>query len=183
MKALFTMIWLFPILFMIHDFEEILMINVWQKKNEQYIQSRKGKYIPYNFKGSTASIAFAVALEFIVISTLTIISYLLGSFLAWFGLFVAFTLHLLFHVVINISFKKYVPGVVTSIIFIPLCFYMAYKVKTDILLNHNIFTILFCVLISVLLMLSIVYGLHKSVKYFNLWLERYKSNPSLSEAQ
>lgn len=55
--------WLFPIIFMIHDFEEIVMINAWQQKNKQYIQNMKDKYIPFKFKGSTASISFWVAIE------------------------------------------------------------------------------------------------------------------------
>ncbi|AAK78698.1 hypothetical protein BJV85_003287 [Clostridium acetobutylicum] len=176
MKTLFTIIWLFPIIFMIHDFEEILMINVWQEKNKQYIQSRKGKYIPYNFNGSTASIAFGVALEFVIISALTTICYLLSSFIAWFGFFTAFTLHLIFHIIMTINFKKYVPGVATSIIFIPLCFFMLHKVTNNILPNYNVLTLSFSILISILIMISIIFVLHKAVKHFNLWLKMYKTN-------
>jgi hypothetical protein len=174
MKTLFIIIWLFPILFMTHDFEEIIMVNAWQQKNKQYIQGRKNKYIPFNFKASTAAFSIGVAIEFVIISTLTIISYLLNSYLIWFSLFIAFILHLFLHIFMCISFKKYVPGVVTSIIFIPLSCFIVYKI--NILLHYNITPLLFSILISILFMLVLIYTLHKATKKFNYWLERYSNN-------
>jgi hypothetical protein len=159
---------------MIHDFEEILMVNVWQQKNKQYIQGRKGKYIPFNFEASTAAFSIGVAQEFVIISIAAIISYLLNSYVIWFGLFIAFIIHLFLHVFMCISFKKYVPGVVTSIIFLPLCCFMVYRV--NILLHYNITTMLFSILISTLIMGGNIYILHKAMRKFNYWLERYSSN-------
>ena len=173
MNIMNAIAWLFPIIFMIHDFEEIVMINAWQEKNKQYIKNMKDKYIPFKFKGSTASISFGVAIEFVIISVLTIISYLLNSYVVWFGLFVAFVLHLLFHVLMCINFKKYVPGVVTSIIFFPLCCFMVYS--TNISLHYNISTVLFSILIGTLIMMGIIYILHKSMKKFESWLGKYST--------
>jgi len=34
MKLFQIIIWLFPIMFMIHDFEEIVMLKAYQKRNE-----------------------------------------------------------------------------------------------------------------------------------------------------
>ena len=176
MRILFTMIWLFPILFILHDFEEILMITAWQEKNKQYIASRPGKFIPYNFKGSTSSIAFGVAIEFLIISALTIISYLSNSFIGWFGLFTAFVIHLVLHIIMCINFKRYVPGVLTSILFLPICLFIEYKIKFNILSNFSTHTQIIAVLVSTAFMLAIIYILHKAIEYFNLWLGKYKVN-------
>ncbi|WP_160672252.1 HXXEE domain-containing protein [Clostridium sp. C8-1-8] len=176
MRTLFTMIWLFPILFMLHDFEEILMITAWQEKNKQYIAGRPGKFIPYNFKGSTASIAFGVAIEFLIISILTIIAYLSNSFIGWFGLFTAFVIHLVLHIIMSINFKRYVPGVFTSVLFLPLCIFIEYKIKLHILSNLSIYTQIIAVLVGTALMIGIIYTLHKLIEIFSLWLEKYKVN-------
>lgn len=67
MKELFMIIWLFPILFMIHDFEEIIIIKSWQQKNKEYIENRLQKFVPFNFKASTAAFSIGVAEEFVII--------------------------------------------------------------------------------------------------------------------
>jgi hypothetical protein len=156
---------------MIQDFEEIIMVNAWQQKNKIYIQGRKDKYVPYNFKASTAAFSIGVAVEFVIIVIVTIISYLLNSYVIWFGLFIAFIIHLFLHVLVCINFKNYVPGVITSTILIPLCCFMVYRI--NILLHYNITTLLFSALICTLLMMGNIYILHKTTKKFNYWLERY----------
>lgn len=173
MRELFMNIWLFPVLFMIHDFEEILMVKAWQQKNKKYIQGRNDKYIPFNFKASTAAISLGVEVEFVIISIAAIISYLLNSYVIWFGLFIAFTLHLFFHIFMYINFKKYVPGVATSIIFIPICCFIVYR--NNILLHYSIPTLLLSILISTLIMIGNIYILHKAVEKFNSWLEKYST--------
>jgi len=64
MKLFQIIIWLFPIMFMIHDFEEIVMLKAYQKRNEAYIQTlkTKGKYIPFGFEGTTPVFSIAVAI-------------------------------------------------------------------------------------------------------------------------
>lgn len=173
MRELFMIIWLFPVLFMIHDFEEIIMINVWQQRNKQYIQNIKNKYIPYDFSVSTEAFSIGVAEEFFIISIVTIISYLLNNYIVWIGLFIAFVLHFFFHIFMCINLKKYVPGVLTSIIFIlPSCF-MLYRINS--LLDYHITMILFSALIGTLIMMVNIYTLHKAMKKFDYWLKRYST--------
>ena len=174
MKELFMIIWLFPILFMIHDFEEIIIIKSWQQKNKEYIENRLQKFVPFNFKASTAAFSIGVAEEFVIISIVTIISYVFNNYIAWFSLFIAFALHLFFHAIMWMIFKKYVPGVVTSVIFIPLCCFIVYRV--NMLLHYNITTLLFSILIATLIMIVNIYFLHKVMEKFDFWLEKYSSN-------
>lgn len=177
MKELFLIIWLFPILFMIHDFEEIIIIKTWQLKNKKFIQNKLEKQVPFNFKASTAAFSIGVAEEFIIISIITIISYLFDNYIAWFGLFIAFGIHLFFHVLMWIIFKRYVPGVVTSIVFIPISCFMVYRI--NVLLYYDIVTLFFTIIISTLIMMINIYFLHKAMEKFDLWLGKYSSNSHL----
>lgn len=174
MKILFTIIWLFPILFMIHDFEEIIMIKAWEQKNKSYIQAINNKHIPFNFEASTASFSIAVAEEFLIISTITILSYWFDSYIIWYGFFIAFTIHLFFHIFQWMIFKKYVPSLITSIVFIPICCLAIYKI--NIMLNYDIIALLFSILISILIMVGNIYVLHIAMKKFDSWLRKYSIN-------
>lgn len=173
MKIFSMIIWLFPILFMIHDFEEIIFIRAWQEKNKKDIQSKMNKKLPFEFEASTAAFSIAVAEEFIIISAVTIISYVINNYVLWFGLFVAFTIHLLFHVLKCISLKKYVPSVITSLIFLPICCFLIYKFY--MLMQYNNLTILFSIIICTIIMVLNILILHKAMKKFDYLLIRYES--------
>lgn len=178
MKFLNTLIWLFPILFMFQDFEEIIMINPWKKKYAQYIDSmkKKGKYVPYPFIGTTASFSIGVLIEFVVINAVCIFSSLFDNYIVWTGLFIGFTLHLFAHIFLCLKFKKYVPGITTSIILIPICILLLYKCEIFSLFTFK--DLLISIISATLLVLAIVYILHKLVKHFDVWLKNYsmKSN-------
>ncbi|AGK95508.1 HXXEE domain-containing protein [Clostridium pasteurianum] len=174
MKTLTIIIWLFPILFMIHDFEEIIMINPWKKRNREYIEEIKNKRIPFEFNASTAAFAIAVAEEFLIISIVTLISYVIYSYAIWYGLFIAFTLHLIFHLFQWLRFKKYVPSTITSVLFIPICFYMIYKF--NILLHYNSVTLFLYILIASIIMIINLYFLHRGMKKFDYWLKQFSTN-------
>ena len=171
MKMLFIMVWLFPILFMLHDFEEIVMVNVWQKRNEEYIKNRKNKYIPFNFRSSTSAFSIAVDEEFAIISLVSILSCLFNNYIIWFGLFIAFIIHFVLHLLMCLDFKKYVPGVTTTILFLPVCCFIVYKFNS--LMHYKVIPMLLSVIISTLIFLINIYVLHKAIEKFSCLLEKY----------
>ncbi len=61
----------FPILFIIHDFEEIIFIQSWISKNRYYLCEKfpalSKKLLPHFDNITTASFAFGVAEEFITL--------------------------------------------------------------------------------------------------------------------
>src|SRR5512133_747620 len=73
-----TLIWLFPIAFMFHDFEEILFWELWLSKNSAEVRNRVPAFLTKQVDAivgkSTAQFAFPVLLIF----SLTV----LASFLA-----------------------------------------------------------------------------------------------------
>ena len=103
-----TIVWLLPVVFMIHDFEEIIMIPLWLEKNREEVLSRfpkLGNRILAQF-GKLSGTGFIVAVleEFVFISLLTL-------------------LHLFLHVGQFLVFRKYIPAIVTSVLSMIYCLY------------------------------------------------------------
>jgi len=168
-------IWLFPIIFMIHDFEEIVFLKLYQRKNEEYINSLRGKtYVPFNFEGTLEVFSIGVAVEFISFSLISILSFVFDYYVVWYLFFAGFTIHLLGHIFLRIKFKKYVPATVTSIIFTPLCCYFVYKIT--ILLDYSLLKTLILLILSPIVTLLWVYVLHKTFKLFGVWLNKYETS-------
>ncbi|MCB2360887.1 HXXEE domain-containing protein [Clostridium estertheticum] len=72
MSNIQVIIWLFPLLFIFHDLEEIIFMQAWISKNRLYLCERfpilSKKLLPHFDNITTSSFAFGVAEEFILIS-------------------------------------------------------------------------------------------------------------------
>lgn len=172
MFSIKTIVWLFPIIFMLHDFEEIFFVEAWKKRYKMQLQSTKMKKAPFSDLKDTASFSIAVAIEFLIISALSFFSCIFDWYLLWYGLFFGFTLHLVIHCVLVIQFKNYVPGAVTTIPFLPICIYL-------LCLSAGYFTftvneIVFYCVVGVLGMLLMIYSLHKCMPIFENWIRRFE---------
>ena len=122
-----TLLWLLPIVFMIHDFEEIIMIPSWMERNRAVILARfpkLGKRLLSQF-GSLSGPGFSVAVleEFILISLLTLLAVENNCYNLWTGLMLVFFLHLFMHVGQFLVFRKYIPAIVTSVLSMIYCLY------------------------------------------------------------
>ncbi|QZY56450.1 HXXEE domain-containing protein [Crassaminicella profunda] len=174
MNNIQVIIWLFPILFIFHDFEEIIFMQVWISKNKRYLCERfpalSKNLLPHFDNITTASFAFGVAEEFILISIITVISYMMNWYSLWIGLFIAFTLHLLIHCFQTLIVRKYVPAIVTSVICLPICIYIIKQIIKVSTLNTVILYSIFGFIIMVI-NLGII---HKGMSIFSKWLARYE---------
>lgn len=103
-------------------------MQAWISKNRRYLCERfpnlSKKLLPHFDNITTSSFAFGVAEEFMLISIITILSYVMNWYNLWLGLFIAFTLHLVVHCFQTLVVRKYVPAIVTSIICLPICMYI-----------------------------------------------------------
>ncbi|MCL1974964.1 MAG: HXXEE domain-containing protein [Firmicutes bacterium] len=128
MVDIYLIIWLFPLIFMFHDFEEIIFIKPWFKKNRERIKKRLPKIskilLSYTDVLTTSSFAIGVMGMYILICAVTITAYITGWHYIWFGLFFVFTVHLFLHCLPCFIFKSYVPASVTSVICLPICCYI-----------------------------------------------------------
>lgn len=112
--------WLLPVVFMFHDFEEIIMTKVWTAKNAQSIQTRYPKlasrFLRFSESLSTQAFALAVAEEFMILTGLTYIAVERGYYSMWAGIIIGFSVHLIVHIVQFIVYRNYVPAIVTSLV-------------------------------------------------------------------
>lgn len=120
-------LWLLPLLFVFHDFEEIIGMKVWVARNGYAVSKRfpPFKFI-FNNLTSTAGFALAVAEEFVlllIICGLTFTGIRVFDLL-WLGTFIAFTLHLVVHIGQAVVIRKYIPALATSILVLPVSIWL-----------------------------------------------------------
>lgn len=123
-----TLIWLFPVLFILHDFEEIIMIEKWMKNNSEVIYEklprRVANRVIKQFSMTTAQFSVSVLVIFLFVSSSPYMAsqYIIHGALAniyFFTVFILiFFLHVFTHIGQSIFFRSITPGVMTSIVFI-----------------------------------------------------------------
>lgn len=118
-------IWIFPVLFMFHDMEEVVGIKSWIEKNMDEIASRfpAAKKLLSAYKGiTTEGFALAVYEELIVLMAVCALFEITGAEFVrgiWFGGLIGFTLHLVIHIFQAAAIRRYIPALVTSVLSLP----------------------------------------------------------------
>lgn len=157
--------WLFPLLFIVHDMEEIILAKHWCKKNlKQYIHL---PITPFGNTKSTAGFTIGVYEELILWIIVTVFSNISGFYGLWYGLLVANIVHLiLFHIILlPVSYRHYVPGEITAwITVIPCCYIL--KLANNIL-EYSIGEITIWVTIGIVFAFVNMKILHRSVNHFS----------------
>ena len=118
------MILSFPLAFLIHDLEEILVQHKWMSAHKEDLLRRFPRFQPMILHLSSFNTkAFTMAvIEELVLLLLATAYYLADGPYAievWTALFVAFSVHLVVHVGQGIIIRGYVPGLITSILLLP----------------------------------------------------------------
>jgi len=163
------LIWLFPIVFMIHEFEEIIFMRWWVKKNKEHILKKYpklGKQVLGQFDVvSTEAFSLIVAEEFLIVSFIVVFSAFTNNYDLYVGLILAFSIHLLTHLIQFIALRSYTPAIITTLLTGIFCAYAFVNMRNNELLRFNrtlIFTIVLTVV--VFLNLKIMYSLVKKIK-------------------
>lgn len=153
-------IWMFPILFIVHDMEEIIGFGLWLKRNIKLLDEKypkiSNKYKPY----STEGMAAAVMEELVICLVICIITRFTECYGLWLGSFIAYTLHLIIHMGQSIVIKKYIPAVITSIICLPISvWFIAISISA---LSYSIVQVLIFSLMGIVLIagnLKVAHGI------------------------
>lgn len=118
-----------PIVFMLHDFEEIIMSGRWMAENQTRLAKRFPKACrlltekgPFRF--SAEGRAVAVLCEFVLISAAASAAVFSGFYPLWLAAFMAYFLHLFAHIGQWILWRGYIPAIMTAILSLPYCVYM-----------------------------------------------------------
>ena len=171
MTQLNTITWLFPILFMLHDFEEIILLEAWQKSCKQDLKNKKLKRIIFSNCNNTPAFSIAVAIEFLLISLIALITTLTQNYYVWYALFFAFTLHLILHCAIIFPYKHYVPGVINAILLLPINIYILFMLLS--LLPLTPLALIITCLSGTTAMLLLLKALHKYMHLFELTINNF----------
>lgn len=145
-------IWMFPILFIVHDMEEIMGLGLWLKKNRAQLERKyprfRNAYSPYSTEGMTA----AVMEEMVLCLVICIIARFTEFYGLWLGVFIAYAFHLIVHIGQGIVIKKYIPAVITSIICLPLSIW--FIVVSISSLSYSVRQVMFYSLIGIIIIVG-----------------------------
>lgn len=119
---LHTALWLFVVVFMLHDFEEIIIVENWSKKNNHLIKNSKNnlKRLIWKFWNiNSHSFAKRDVFIFLVASSIVFlkVQFIESNWTAI--LFISFLcfvlLHNLAHILQTVILKTYTPGLYTAV--------------------------------------------------------------------
>ena len=113
-----TLIWMFPVVFMLHDFEEIILGELWTTQHAEDVRRRFPAALRGRVDGilgkSTAQLALPIAIIFCFIAA----SAFVATELDRYGLFIFWSTAIFAHAFIHIGqavlLRSYVPAVITS---------------------------------------------------------------------
>ena len=153
--------WLFPIIFMLHEMEEIIGFRIWLDKNRDIVSKYNKLSILYqNFSNEGFSIA--VLEEYLLCIIITCISIFFKTYIVWIGAFIAFSLHLLVHILQSIIIKRYIPALASSIILLPISIFLISKAIYTF--EYTSFSILISPVVCIMTMLFNLIFVHKIMK-------------------
>ena len=117
MSILFN-VWMLPILFILHDFEEMIIMPLWKIRHHQKLATFRKPF----FGSVTKSSAFAVGVleEFVILLFISGFCQLTHNNLLYLSFVIAYTAHFIIHYIMCLQFRGYVPGVVTVTIELPM---------------------------------------------------------------
>ncbi|PKM75814.1 MAG: HXXEE domain-containing protein [Firmicutes bacterium HGW-Firmicutes-15] len=169
-----SIMWLLPIFFMIHDFEEIIFAKLWVEKNSNYIKEKVPKLalniISHLEKLSTASFALAVAEEFILLAIIVFCSVQFEWYSFFAAILIGYLLHVIMHFAQGILLKKFIPTIITGIISAIYGIYALSYLNNLDLLNWKYIAILTPVIVLFIIFNAIF--AHFLAKHLNIMLER-----------
>lgn len=137
-----SLIWLFLVAFMLHDFEEIIRIEPWFQKHYDHIYRQVPKRFHkelHSFSRMTSSqFAVAVCIEFIVFIPFTFLAAEKGNYLFFLGFNAVLLFHVFMHIGQALFVKMLVPGVVTAVcITLPYSVYLFYRLLKENLVEMS----------------------------------------------
>jgi len=167
---------LLPVIFMLHEFEEMIFLKIWLHRDKDYLHNNFPKIGPRIYsqcsKFTTSGFVFMVAEEFIIISVLTYIAILIQNMYIWLALFMGFAIHIIIHIIQWIIYRKYLPTIVTSFLVLPYCVYGFME-----FLNNETLEIVSIIICSIIGMVGVFINL-KLIHYlghkFSIWEEKIK---------
>ena len=159
------------VLFMIHEFEEIIFIKKFIEKNKVVKDMKNELFVKKKESyPSTETTSLMIAQEFIILSTLLFIASEFRIYEIVLSLFIVYIAHLIPHIYDALRYRKFSPGSRTSFIIFPLGILIIWNVILNEEINFVIF-ILCVIIIGFLMILNLIF-LHKISKKIDKYLQK-----------
>lgn len=142
-------VWLFPLIFIFHDMEEIIGYGIWLKRNKTMLEEKYPGIIKSYKDFSTEGFSLAVFEEFllsVLFSALSLLTDYNFLWFIWLGGFIGCALHFVIHIGQSVILRQYIPAVITSIICLPISCYVIYKCILSINIDYKITAACFIIL-------------------------------------
>ena len=163
---LITLLWLFPLIFMLHNFEEMIMLKLWWRHTKpETLKSPFVKLAHYPQETVVTMIGFL----FVLFSWITVVSILLHQPIYGIGLALAVGLQLVGHLIEFVRFGRYMPGVITAVGTLPYYLWLFYQA----LLAGYVWSDLLLAMVGMgLIALSVLLLLHKFSGWISHWFTK-----------
>ncbi|MFC2295136.1 MAG: HXXEE domain-containing protein [Leptotrichia hongkongensis] len=159
------------VLFMIHEFEEIIFVKKFIEKNKVVKDMKNELFVKKKESyPSTETTSLMIAEEFIILSTLLSIASEFRMYEIVLSLFIVYIAHLVPHIYDALRYRKFSPGSRTSFIIFPLGILIIWNVILNKEINFVIF-ILCVIIIGFLMILNLIF-LHKISKKIDKYLQK-----------
>ena len=113
-----TLIWLFPIAFILHDFEEIIFWEGWLAKNGEEVKHRVPDILSKPVSRIVGKSTAEAAVSIVLIFSLTVVASFVAAVYGKYGFFLlasgAFFMHGFMHLGQAVALRRYVPAVISS---------------------------------------------------------------------
>lgn len=166
MNELELIISLFPLVFMIHEFEEIICFKPWVTKNSSWLTSKYPKFVKQiTHIGQLSVPAFSIAVleEFILVSISTVLALTLQWYSVWIAVFTAFEFHIILHIVQWMVIRKYIPAIITSLLSLPYLIWGLNKIFNE----FSVSLIMICFVIGLLTIIINLFLAHKLASQYD----------------
>jgi len=171
--SLYSILWLFPVLFVIHAFEEIIMLRATRSRFRR--NNRVSRHSSLQDNISTPAYCFELFIRFLVVASVTFVASFTQQYVGWFALFAAFALSLLVELLRLIRVQRYLPGAVSCVLLLPACAVLLVFVVIDLAFRWPVY--LLSVLAGVAVQLILRMLLQIITPQFESWLEMFADKP------
>lgn len=159
-----SLLWLLPVVFMFHDFEEILTVEAWGNKHGPAITASLSpalrKRMAPMMGMTTRDFAMDVLFVYILIVGVTFVAVFLEFYWPYLAVLAVFLLHVFTHLAQSMVLKLYTPGVVTAVLLaFPYSLYAFYRLLHEGIVSEA--DIGWSLLLLLILTPPLVWGLMK----------------------
>lgn len=116
-------VWLFPVIFMFHEMEEIIGFKFFLNKNHDELEKRFPVILRCYKDFSTEGFALAVYEELFLCILISTLAYFFDKPVLWYlwlGAFLGCDLHFFIHLIQVSIYRRYIPACITSLICLPI---------------------------------------------------------------